>query len=75
MYFTSYTITSVGYGDIGPRNVLERVFCTLMIAVSGVAWAMVLGQVLGIVASMNDEAQSFRSLMDTLNFMIWSPAS
>lgn len=27
-YFCSYTLTSVGYGDVGPRNILERVLCT-----------------------------------------------
>jgi hypothetical protein len=27
-YFCSYTLTSVGYGDLGPKNILERAFCT-----------------------------------------------
>ena len=27
-YFCSYTLTSVGYGDLGPKNILERIVCT-----------------------------------------------
>eukprot|EP00401_Gymnodinium_catenatum_P064314 CAMPEP_0117475068 /NCGR_PEP_ID=MMETSP0784-20121206/9605_1 /TAXON_ID=39447 /ORGANISM="" /LENGTH=674 /DNA_ID=CAMNT_0005269305 /DNA_START=56 /DNA_END=2080 /DNA_ORIENTATION=+ len=70
LYFTGYTITSVGYGDIGPQNILERVVCTLMIFVSGVSWAMVLGQVCGIVGNMDSGEQDFRSMMDEVNRMM-----
>lgn len=70
IYFTSYTITSVGYGDIGPKNVVERIVCTLMIFVSGIVWAYVLGQVCGIIGSMGILEQDFRKSMDDLNFMM-----
>jgi len=70
MYFTSYTITSVGYGDIGPVNIIEMIVCTLMIVVSGLSWAVVLGQVCGIVANLDCDEQTFRSTMDELNLMM-----
>lgn len=70
LYFTSYTITSVGYGDIGPKNIVERVVCTLMIIISGISWAVVLGQVCGIVANLDADEQVFRSTMDELNCMM-----
>eukprot|EP00927_Polykrikos_kofoidii_P084475 TRINITY_DN8905_c0_g1_i2.p1 TRINITY_DN8905_c0_g1~~TRINITY_DN8905_c0_g1_i2.p1 ORF type:complete len:734 (-),score=95.52 TRINITY_DN8905_c0_g1_i2:258-2270(-) len=70
LYFTSYTITSVGYGDIGPKNVLERIVCTVMIYVCGISWAYVLGQVCGIVGNLDADEQTFRKSMDDLNIMM-----
>jgi len=70
LYFTSYTITSVGYGDIGPMNIVETVVCTFMIIVSGISWAVVLGQVCGTIANLNKDEQAFRSTMDELNIMM-----
>merc|ERR1711920_706453 len=70
VYFTSYTLTSVGYGDIGPVNIVERLTCTLMLVISGTSWAVVLGQVCGIVATMNADEKLFRRTMDELSLMI-----
>ena len=63
-------MTSVGFGDIGPKNIVERIVCIAMILVSGISWAMVLGQVCGIVGGMNVDEQQFRTLMDSLNNMM-----
>lgn len=70
LYFTSYTITSVGYGDISPQNIVEIVVATIMLVVSGVSWAVVLGQVCGIVANLNPDEQAFRRTMDDLTAMM-----
>jgi len=69
LYFTSYTLTSVGYGDIGPVNIIERMACTFMIIVAGIAWAVVLGQVGDVVATMNSDEQAFQRQMDELSLM------
>jgi len=70
LYFTSYTITSVGYGDIGPVNIVETIVAIVMIIISGISWAIVLGQVCGIVASLDSDERDFRQTMDELNFMM-----
>jgi len=70
LYFTSYTITSVGYGDIGPKNLVERIVCICMIFVAGIVWTYVLGQVCGIMSSMGKYEAEFRKTMDDLNDMM-----
>lgn len=69
-YFCSYTMTSVGYGDIGPANALERIVCTVLVMTAGLCWACVLGEVCAIVAEMNAETQDFRKKMHHLNRMM-----
>ena len=69
LYFTVYTITSVGYGDIGPQNILERIICTFMVMSAGVSWACVLGQVCGIIGTMGKHEQEFSEIMDELNYV------
>ncbi|CAL1167445.1 unnamed protein product [Cladocopium goreaui] len=56
-YFCSYTLTSVGYGDLGPKNILERAFCTGMVLTAGICWAYILGQVCAIVTDITEDAE------------------
>jgi len=69
-YFCSYTITSVGYGDISPQNNLERMICTAIVLFSGLAWAYIIGEVGAIVTDMTSEGQDFRRTMHHLNSMM-----
>jgi len=68
-YFCSYTLTSVGYGDLGPKNILERIVCTGMVLTAGVAWAYILGQVCAIVTDITEESIRWRKQMHQLNTM------
>lgn len=66
-YFCSYTLTSVGYGDLGPKNILERAFCTGMVLTAGICWAYILGQVCAIVTDITEESIAWRKKMFQLN--------
>ena len=69
-YFCSYTLTSVGYGDIGPANLMERVVCTAIILSAGLVWAYVIGEVAAIVHDLTAESHVFRKRMHHLNLMM-----
>ncbi|OLQ15728.1 Potassium voltage-gated channel subfamily H member 7 [Symbiodinium microadriaticum] len=56
-YFCTYTLTSVGYGDIGPQNILERTFLSFVVLAAGLSWAYIIGEVGGIVQDITKESQ------------------
>ena len=62
--------SKVGYGDFGPRNVLERMVCIWIVLTSGLSWAYILGEVCAIVSEMTAESQRFRKKMHHLNSLM-----
>jgi len=70
LYFTAYTMTSVGYGDVTPVNIVERIVCILILFISGLVWACVIGEVASIFGNLHAHEQEFRTLMDNLNRMM-----
>ena len=68
-YFTMVTLTSVGYGDITPRNNSERVFSIFMLLISAGIFGVFIAVLTQIVAAQDmdsrkvaeelDEVQSF----------------
>jgi len=70
LFFTIYTITSVGYGDVGPKNYLETCVAIFMVIILGIAWAIMLGQVCDIAADISEEESEFRLTMDGLTAML-----
>ena len=67
LYFTVYTITSVGYGDIFPTNTAERLVAILLLLGSGLLWGLVVGTFSGVFANANPAGREFRNRMDDLN--------
>ncbi|CAK0889593.1 unnamed protein product, partial [Prorocentrum cordatum] len=64
-------MTSVGYGDCGPNNILERAVCVVFLLVSGVSWAYIIGQVTCIVGNMGQLKQQYHELLDQVNLMMY----
>jgi hypothetical protein len=54
LYFTSFywtiqTITTVGYGDIGTTNNLERIFCSMIMLLGVIAFSFLNGALSNII--------------------------
>lgn len=69
-YFAAYTMTSVGFGDISPLNIIERCVCLVLLFAAGITWAYIIGQVCSVVGTMGVAEQAFRKTMDDLNNMM-----
>mmetsp|Transcript_32005 Transcript_32005/g.73059 ORF Transcript_32005/g.73059 Transcript_32005/m.73059 type:complete len:789 (+) Transcript_32005:114-2480(+) len=70
LYWSSITVTSVGYGDVIPVNFLERVVCTVLVFTSGLLWAYALGEIMTTIANTDMHAARFRQCLDDLNYMM-----
>jgi len=51
-------------------NLVERIVCILILFISGLVWACVIGQVTSIVSNLGAQEQEFRCFMDNLNRMM-----
>ena len=70
LYWAIVTITSVGYGDICPTNVGEMRLGVLALLAGGIFWAYIIGNVCGIVSTLDVDSITHRQRMDQLNYMM-----
>ena len=70
IYWSITTITSVGYGDISARNLDEMLVCTVCILISSCVWAYIIGNVCGIMATLDVDGIEHHQAMDALNHFI-----
>lgn len=70
LYFTVYTVTSVGYGDVAPATRDEMAICTVFILIGSVLWAYIIGNFASLLSSVDIYGAQFRQSMDELNVMM-----
>ena len=71
-YFTSWywaltTMSTIGYGDVSPTNVLERVFACLVMLFGNVVFAYGITNVVTAIANSDRASRDFEQRLDYLN--------
>ena len=67
LYWSITTITSVGYGDITPRNPDEMLIAAVLLLMSSCLWAYIIGNATTIVSTGDPAAIEHHQTMDQLN--------
>ena len=66
-YWSLVTMSTIGYGDVLPNTLVERIF-TIMAMIFGTSvFAYVVGSVCGIVQNLDKRSTEFYELMDNLS--------
>jgi CRP-like cAMP-binding protein len=70
LYLATYTVATVGYGDVLPTNSSERIFLIIAMIVGAGLFAYVVGNICDVLLSLSVRDNEFQKLMDTANAFI-----
>lgn len=66
LYFSIYTITTIGYGDVVPGTTLERTYVNVIMFLGAACFAYVISQVSNIFGELHENFALRRRMMDML---------
>jgi len=70
LYFATATMTTMGYGDIGPVTTAERGVVAFMMFIGALLYALVLSNVNTLMAAMEAQSRKYTNLVDSLNVFL-----
>ena len=70
LYLSTYTVATVGYGEVASTNTVERIFLIIAMIVGGGLFAYVVGNICDVLLSLSVRDNEFQALMDTANVFI-----
>lgn len=65
-YFALYTLTGIGYGDIGPTTSVEYFLIIGMMLLGSLVWATIIGEIVGVIQHANMDETHHQEKMDTV---------
>lgn len=68
-YFVTTTVTTVGYGDVTPENMVEKVFCTVMLFVGVVTFSFASGSLSSVITNYDYSQIGFKKKLEQLQFI------
>lgn len=66
LYFSLYTLTGIGYGDVVPQTVPEYVLSVAFMLFGAFLWGAVLGEIVNVLQTASLDEVAFQRNMDTL---------
>lgn len=66
LYFSVYTITTIGYGDVVPENTLNRTYTTVIMLCGAAMFAYIISTGSNIASELNASSAYRHRLMDSL---------
>mmetsp|Transcript_13964 Transcript_13964/g.37305 ORF Transcript_13964/g.37305 Transcript_13964/m.37305 type:complete len:664 (+) Transcript_13964:73-2064(+) len=66
VYYSVYTITTIGYGDITPEGTAGRIFSVLTMGIGAAMYGYILSSVVTYVSESTEPQERFRNDMDRL---------
>lgn len=67
LYWSSMTLTTIGYGDLTPSTAAQRVFVVFMMLIGAFMYGYVIGAVSAILSAQGERRHHFTSTMNKLN--------
>ena len=66
LYFTIQTITTVGYGDVNPANMSERIFVICLMLAGVIAFSFIAGGLTGLITALDEKNSEISATDDRL---------
>lgn len=67
LYWSSMTMSTIGYGDIVPSTLIERIFVSICMLVGAFIYGYIIGAVSNVITTRNAKRNRFYQLMSDLN--------
>ena len=65
-YFTVTTITTVGFGDLTPETMLEKIFCCILMLLGVIGFSFATGSLSSILSNLDSASAKLKEKLDTL---------